>query len=411
MLKMNRFLILFLFFSAGLFAQDLELDGKQIDPDIRALRQWINEKRMITIKEMGGNLALSGEVRPSCQGNFETKNGKRQIGRESSGDTAQYQFDIELNLMLDYHTDRSWADVKLEFDNEMGTQSGKFSNIVLERAYFGGRAIQGETFTLDAELGRRELNLFDSKIEFGSILDGAIFKFNKAFQSIGDFYFNTAVFLVDDFYKHFGEVGEFGFLRIANTGFLIKYSFINWKKHFSGSCQELRNDRFRFGISQVLLAYQVDLNNRPYIVKPYIAFLCNHFAKELPVVANKKANLAGYIGISVGTISKAKDWAFDASYQIVQAQAVPDFDAAGVGRGNAEGIGTYTIHINGKGGATTVETTVGGGNFLGFEIEGLYAITQNLIVLMNYQESNTLDHQIGPNIHFTGFEIEFIYAF
>ncbi|MBI5345972.1 MAG: hypothetical protein HZB76_02365 [Chlamydiae bacterium] len=398
----------------ALIAQDLELEGKQEDPDVQALRQWIKEKRMVTVREKGGDLAIMGEVRTECQGYFEDRNGVRQRGRGSPNHIPVYACDVEVNLMFDYHTDRSWASVKLEFDNDMGTDSGSANHIALERAYFGGRAIQGETFTIDAELGRKNLSMFDSKIEFSAILDGAIFRFNKAFDNIGDLYFNSAIFLISDFYKHFGEVGELGMLHIANTGFLIKYSFINWKKTFSGSNEEtrIRNERFRFGISQFLIGYQIDLQDKfTKLIKPYMAILYNHFAKPVAVSDHKRANWGGFAGVSFGTIETAGDWALDANFQFVQAQAVPEYDSAGIKRGNAPKVGFYTLKTDGTGGDTTVATAVGGGNFYGFQIDFLYAITQNLTMQNIIQRSWTYDTHIGPNINFKGFEVEFIYAF
>ena len=43
--------------------------------DIEALRDWINTKRQVTVKERGGNLSISGEVRAELQSTNERKNG------------------------------------------------------------------------------------------------------------------------------------------------------------------------------------------------------------------------------------------------------------------------------------------------------------------------------------------------
>jgi hypothetical protein len=83
--------------------------------------------------------------------------------------------------------------------------------------------IAGDTFTWDAEIGRRYLgNVYDSKIEFGSIFDGALVRFGKAFDNIGDFYVNAAAFLVNDKWNQYGEVIEIGALRVANLGLNLK---------------------------------------------------------------------------------------------------------------------------------------------------------------------------------------------
>ncbi|MBU6384297.1 MAG: hypothetical protein KGR16_08315, partial [Verrucomicrobia bacterium] len=154
---------------------DVQFDEKR-DPDVddmEALRRWIRDKRFITVKEIGGDLSLSGEVRTEFQDTNEVKAGIRQRGKGAATTKPQYAWDVEVNLMVDYRTDRTWAAIKLEFDDDMGTSSGTVNRIRLEKAYLGGRIIPGDTFTFDAELGRRYLfNVFDSKLEFSSLFDG-----------------------------------------------------------------------------------------------------------------------------------------------------------------------------------------------------------------------------------------------
>lgn len=434
----------FLFFNP-LAAQsaDVQFDDKT-DPDSKdmdALRRWLRDKRFVTMKEIGGDLSLSGEVRTEFQAINEKRNGVQQ--RDNPNLTPNfpaakpmYAWDVEVNLMLDYRTDRTWAAIKIELDNDMGTRSGTTNRIKLEKAYLGGRILPGDTFTIDAEIGRRYLfNIFDSKVEFSSIYDGALFRFNKAFESLGDFYFNAGPFLVDDMTNHYGYVGELGALGIANTGMNAKYSLINWYRP-GGENEEgntayetaLINQRYRFLVSQLLAYYQfypqwIDKK----LVKIYAAGLMNHLAIGSKIVGQRnqsvviptqiiptggeRANLAWYVGASIGVVKKQGDWAIDANYQWVQAQAYPDFDNLGIGRGNAAGSGLYTLNANGTGGNTTLETAGGNTNFKGFEIEALYAITNNLVVQQNFKYSNTLNLNIGPDEKFRQYEIEFIYAF
>ena len=125
----------------------------------------------------------------------------------------------------------------------------------------------------------------------------------------------------------------------------------------------------------------------------------------------RKANWAWYTGVSIGVVKKQGDWAVDVNYQWVQAQAVPDFDVLGIGRGNAAGLGFYTVNRDGTGGATNQQTAGGNTNYRGFEIEALYAITNSLVVQQNFKYSNTLNTNIGPDEKFRQYEIEFIYAF
>src|ERR1700722_15894065 len=139
---------LFPFFCAAtLFTALAEADtidqgsaGGDIDArEIQALREWINTKRQVTVKEKGGSLAISGEVRSEMQAAYERVGGKSQRGSNTPFGIPHELFDVEVNVMLDYRTDRSWASVKLEFDNDAGIFSGTLNRLKLERAYFGVR--------------------------------------------------------------------------------------------------------------------------------------------------------------------------------------------------------------------------------------------------------------------------------
>ena len=437
-----------LLFCGQLFAQsaDVQFDDKS-DPDAKdmdALRRWLRDKRFVTMKEIGGDLSLSGEVRTEFQAINERRNGVQQ--RDNPGlapnfpkAKPMYAWDVEVNLMIDYRTDRTWAAIKLEFDNDMGIRSGTTNKIRLEKAYLGGRILPGDTLIIDAEVGRRNLfNVFDSKVQFSSLYDGALFRFNKGFDEIGDYYFNAGPFLVDDITNHYGYVGEMGALGIVNTGLNLKYSIINWYRP-GGEDEEdntafetaLTNQRYRFLVSQLTAYYQFYpqwIGKR--LIKVYAAGLMNHFAIDSKIVGRhptgmqgvtiptqiiptggEKANLAWYAGVSIGVVKKQGDWAIDLNYQWVQAQAYPDFDNLGIGRGNAANVGLYTLNADGSGGATTQATAVGNTNFKGFQIEALYAITDNLVVQQNFNYSNTLNLNIGPNEKYRQYEIEFVYAF
>jgi len=426
-----------LLLSCPMYSQtpDVQFDDKT-DPDSKdmdALRRWLRDKRFITMKEIGGDLSLSGEVRTEFQAINEKSDGIQQRDNPNLAPNfprakPMYAWDVEVNLMIDYRTDRTWAAVKIEFDNDMGIRSGTTDRIRLEKAYLGGRILPGDTFIIDAELGRRNLfNVFDSKVEFSSLFDGVLFRFNKAFDSLGDYYFNGGAFLVDDITNHYGYVAEMGALGIGNTGMNAKYSIINWYRP-GGENEEgntayetaLINQRYRFLVSQLQAYYQFYpdwIGKR--LIKIYAAGLMNHLALGSKIVSGieiiptggVKANLAWYAGVSIGVAKKQGDWALDINYQWVQAQAYPDFDNLGIGRGNAASVGLYTMNANGTGGGTTQATAGGNTNFKGFEIEGLYAITDNLVVQQNFKYSNTLNLNIGPDEKFRQYEIEFIYAF
>lgn len=404
-------LALLLIVPFNFFADDLsqDLGGKQEDPDIDALKKWVREKRMVSVKEIGGDLSISGEVRMEMQGINEQRNGIKQRGRGSVTTKPAYAWDIDVSLMLDYRTERTWSSVKIQYDNDMGTANGTTNRIAVTRAYLGGRAISTESFSMDIDCGRRNLgSVFDSKLEFSSILDGAVILLSKAYESIGDFYFSGAGFLVNDRYNHYAYAAELGFLRIANTGFYLKTSFVDWKKNFENEIETLR---YNFRILQGIVGYQFTPVNFEKLIKLYFGALCNFSADKIEITDYTKANLGFYTGFSIGKVLKQGDWAFSMDFQYAQAQAVPDFDCGGIKRGNAQGVGFYTTNINGTGDPTTRQTAVGGCNYLGFQADFFYAITNTLTLLYKFKLSNTLDKDIGPNLKYRQFEMKFIYAF
>ncbi|GAB4186864.1 MAG: hypothetical protein Tsb0015_05010 [Simkaniaceae bacterium] len=394
--------------------------------DIEALRDWINTKRQVTVKELGGRLSISGEVRTELQSTNERKNAKRQRGSggEVSGVPTR-AYDIEVNLMLDYRADRTWAAIKLEFDNNAGNISGTFNRLTLERAFFGVRAIQGDTFTTDVELGRRRLNYtFDSRIEFGSFMDGILVKYDHALDFLGDFYIHGGPFVINEKKDQYGWVGEVGLLGLGNTGFYTKYSLIDWDtKNLHNS---IENRRFQFLNSQWILGYKFVPRKWNKTVTCYAAGLLNHAATGRPLVEKdaagnvvkkvnltngKKANWAAYIGFSMGEVRKVGDWSLDVNYQWVAAQSIPGFDAAGIGRGNAADVGFYTKKPDGTGGLNDRSDAVGFTNYKGLSIELLYLMTNNLTLMQGWRQSVTLDKDIGPLLRYKQYEIELIYAF
>src|SRR5579864_6588898 len=67
---MNRWIFALLLANSLLFAQattDVQTDEKKEETDMDALRRWLQDKRFVSLKEIGGDLSISGEVRTECQ--------------------------------------------------------------------------------------------------------------------------------------------------------------------------------------------------------------------------------------------------------------------------------------------------------------------------------------------------------
>ena len=117
------------------------------------LREWVNTKRQITVKELGGALSITGEVHGEMQTFNEKKNGIRQRGPGGQLGIAEYVYDAEVSMLFDYRADRTWSAVKIKYDNDAGTISGRTDAIKLDRAYLGARLRDADTFTVDLEIG------------------------------------------------------------------------------------------------------------------------------------------------------------------------------------------------------------------------------------------------------------------
>lgn len=401
--------------TVSLAASTIE-DSDDIDQkDINALREWINYKRQVTVKELGGALSLAGEVRTELQSSAETLNGVKQRG---SGAPPYNEgkpfptngFDIEVNIMLDYRTEKSWSAIKLEFDNEAGVFSGTLNRIKLEKAYWGVRVLDTDQIIFDIELGRRRIStILDSKLEFNSFFDGAYFKYDQTFISLGDFYLHAGAFIINENNNQFGYLGEMGMMNIGRTGFYAKYSLIDWDtKDFA---KEIDKQRFDFVVSQLLLGYRWYPAKFQKIIILYAAGLWNHAAHKLPITNNKRANWGAYLGLQIGELKKKGDWAFDANYQVLAAQCVPDFDSAGIGVGNAANTGFYTSNVKGGGTPNTVKTAGGNVNYRGFQLTFDWLLTNQLDFQQSWQQSITLDNSIGPFRRYKQYEMEFIYGF
>ena len=265
------------------------------DEDIQALRDWINSKRMITVRELGGQLSISGEVRAEMQAISATNNGKAERGRGTGKSNNDY--DVEFNLSIDYRTENTWSAARIKFDNDAGTfvehyGSGTKDKIRVDKAYFGYRVIDRDRHTADVEVGRRAMYLiFDSKLQFLSNFDGVNFKDSYAVDKVGDLYYQLGAFIVNEKKDQAAYVGELGILNAANTGFYTKYSLIDWDTKQVDKVPE----EFHFIVSQLLLGYKFIPQPWDKVVNFYLGGLYNHRARSLKITNFQRANYGAYL--------------------------------------------------------------------------------------------------------------------
>jgi len=409
-------------------AQDFSSTTEARESDVKALADFVKSKGAITIQEKGGNLMLSGDIRSEFEHMRSKTNGHNLRGNNSNWERAGDKhppfptnaFDIEVNIMMDYKADRSWGKIQLQFDNPAGIRaqdheaykydfvserntlfgSGKYSNLVLRKAYLGYNVCECGTSRFDVEVGRRRLyDVFDSKVQFYSFGDALTLKYANSFENMMDFSVKAAAFVVNQNVNHFGYVGEADFMNLGDDGIDLKYSFINWTKDGHNQWHKKGGLGSEFRISQVLLAYNFSPDFVRYRTQVYGAYLFNHNAKSVKKFHHKKAREAFYAGFKMGEIKRQNDWALDVNYQWVQAQAVPENDIRGIGRDNPKNISIYK------------RTSCGYANYKGYSIDLLYALTDNLTFDMKFDRVHQCNKRIGGKHRAYWIEIDAIYAF
>ncbi len=415
------------------------------EKDWEELYNLINSKRTITLAEKSNNLTIAGDVRVfwrhprevfhrrHSSSSSSEESGSTEIETsfsdeisafsDSSGSSSHSRenhfshdnyFDVALNLYLDYVCDRTWAVAQLEYFNSMGIDhnrnswreresmdgSGDDDNLNLKKAYLGYNICCGGDSRFDIELGRRNLyHVFDSEVEFLSRFDGLLLRYTGAWDCLFDYHLYVGGFVIDERINQFGWIAEVGAANINDTHFDALYSFIDWKKNGTNRYHVHDPKGTDFLVSQWLVKYHVDPNLtwcRPSHF--YGAYLRNHDARRLEHHKHRR-NSAWYVGYRMGEVFEQGDWAFDVQYQYVEALAIPDQDVSGIGRGNYYGETVIS------------EERLGNGNYKGWRVEYLYAITDNLSIDAFIEASRAADQEIGGRHRFSEVQVEMIYAF
>jgi hypothetical protein len=442
--------------SSQAFAQEhpRQQDSNRFDEelnerDFEALKEYLKSKRIEEVNKKGLNeIVFTGEVRFEWRHLDETQNGRNLRGGHAVGfnclPISRNDFDVELNLRIDYVTERTWAVALLQYDNSAGVDdnekacildpagyhgSGECDTICLKKAFFGYNVFDDGCSRFDIEIGRSNLfHAFDSRVQFLSRFDGILFTFTSKWENISNWYLMLAGFVVDERVNQFAYATEIGLRDILDSGVDFRYSLIDWRKRGFNRCLHDNPVGFKFLNSQFSLSYSFNPEIICTKARVYGAYLINHLGRnrryrrcrgcEPPRFAEcregldedrhcheekhktaKHQNTAWYVGCIFGEVKQEGDWSFEVQYQYVQAFAMPDNDMSGIGRGNVlkESV--------------TGPCSRGNTNFKGWRFEALYAITDELTLDSIIEFSQQVDSRIGGRHHYSKFELETIYAF
>lgn len=351
-------------------------------------------------------------------------------------------FQVMFNLGLKYQSDASYACGELRFKNRMGLDAdehargnGQADQIELRRAYLGYNFLDNGMFKIAAQAGRNKLyDFYTSKIQFNSRADGASFLFNSSFENVFDLVANTGTYVINNMSNFYSYVAEIGFHDIASSGVYVGVNFVNWKQRkptfwvnqrYGGAAVTISQDRrYAFRNVEFFAGWVVPPEMFNFPIEFYAGYLTNVAAKRHPSTNNLKQNRAYYIGAMFGKVEKANDWSLEVRFEHVEAQSIPHWDFAGITQGNLNDSDFYYQRgINTSGGGypslgyyayPVIDNPLaahGNGNYKGWAVEGMYAITDNLSLGLSFEYSNAATARIGGKNKWRNFEAEFIYAF
>ncbi len=401
--------------------------------DIQAVKQHLKTKRDMRLSDKHDDLNISGDIRweykhieEEIDNDDQRGNGSHGVGDSDGNQTlgttkfGENEWDVEFNLYFDYTAESTWAHVHLEFDNCAGIEqreavnnsyycgSGSCHELCLRSAYFGYNVFEEGSSRLDTEWGRWDMyNIFDSRVQFQHRYDGALFTYSNSFEDVGDFYIKGGYFIIDSLASNTGYAVEVALVDMLDVGLDLKYSYTDYKGaqdrygNSTGNGSDNCKNQWRARISQFTAAYHFNPEFVNEDIKLYGAFLMNHSAQNNGSAGGSGDDIGWYLGLMIGGIQGEGDWSVDFNYQWVKAQLIPDFAVSGVGTGNVNGFDRYSAPFTGN------------TNYHGFQLEGGYALTDNLLILgeveWSTEESSAANN--GNSTDYIKYELEMMYSF
>lgn len=438
---------------AQVVGQETAFDRQLNTRDDQALREFVQSKENIDIKEKSNNLEISGDVRFEWRSirekgislytnpysdsrvsenadassshhfhqNYRALRGGDHV--DSRGiPLSTNDFDVEFNLKVKYSYKRAWAAAHLQFDNPAGIRarndcfgnfavfnregsdveeivprdsrfgikgSGEGMFITLKRAYIGYNILADGKYRLDVELGRRKLD---------DIFDSEI-EFTSRFDGIL-LKFATSIEEITDLYWNTGvfvideRVNHFGY--VTEIGLLDIYD-TGLDLKYSFIDWEKRGHNRCFIYNPIGTRFQNSQVSLSYTFSPTIGCYEN-FPIELygGYLVNHAAKK------SVFTNRKRKNLGWYAGIYIGNVDKAGDWsidiEYAGV---QAQAVPEYDVG------------SIGRGNILDENL--LDIVDESFPYASSYASSFPSSHIVGyfprrGNTNFTGWRFEFLYA-
>lgn len=392
-----------------------ELDDKPTDPAITAQvrAKWNNQyKRNHGHQTRGVHAVVPVSVPTAATSTVEG----------TSMNASANRYATEIDLFIDYETKWNWIEGKLQFKNDMGIESGTDNKLSLQKAWIGYDFFDNCWGDLDGEIGRKPMSeIFDSRLLFDSTFDGALITWRQKWEQTGEFYIHGGPNLVDARTTQFAAVVEAGWEEAFATGAYSKLSLSWWRHRGADRYNVYNSPKYRYILPQLLIGYDLPKKFLGMPIVVYAAGIYNCAAEANVSSAGKKRAAAYYAAIQFGKLKKCGDIFFDVCFQSVGAQAIPNFDNSGIGRGNSTSWGDAAVIAdptdprnftpNSAVLVIPADQVQGNANYNGVVIRFYYNITDELTFRAKAETSRQKTRAVGGSNNFRQGELQLIYAF
>lgn len=395
--------------------------------DLWAVRDWLKTKR-VALNSKSGDLSIAGDIQAEWR-NVHEKLGSLELtsGADSPGQWSNNLYSIDFRLYFDYKSDKTWASVKLEFNNAAGVFNGEANQIALNRANMGYHLYDDGIMRLDGIVGRqRSYEMYDSEVQFNSAIDGFTGTYALTVDTLADVSIRGGGYIVDQSENHPVWIIQYAMYDLLDTGLYLEYAWTDWHKETRentiitnlanpSNVTTVGKSKWDFITNQFILGYVFNPEVFSVDVRLFGGILWNAHAAKREVnrlsrgkVPNSRKNLAGWIALQLGSVERAGDWAFQAQWQVVEALSIPDWDVSGIGTGNSTssslfGFNTFSSAVNFPGN--------GNSNYNGWELDILYSLTNELVLQIRIQRALAEEKKIGRPLNYTNFLFSAIYGF
>lgn len=392
-----------------------ELNEKPHDPAITAQvkARWDNQYKRNNSHQTRGNHAVVPITVPSA---------KETTAEGGTMQASANRYITEVDLYVDYETKYNWIEGKIQFKNDIGIESGTSNKISLEKAWIGYDFFDDGWGDLDGEIGRKPMDeIFDSRLLFTSTFDGALFTWRQKWESTGKIFIHGGPNLVDARTTQFAGIVEAGWEEAMTTGAYSKLSLSWWRHRGADRYNVYNSPKYRYIIPQLLLGYDFPKTYFGVPVVVYAAGLYNFAAQKVVSSAYKKRAAGWYAAIQFGKLKKCGDCFFDVCFQSVGAQAVPNFDNSGIGRGNATSWSDKPVIVDPTDPANytnpadvlkiPASQVEGNANYNGVVLRFYYNITDELTLRAKAETSRQKTRAVGNTNTYRQGELQLIYGF